>query len=152
MRIQDFIFALMFFIASSLVVLGLVFDVYGTRGYNIDLSQDNSTDVLTELQTKANEAQAQTRTTSNSIWDKTVGQVNATFESGSVTEGDMIKSSVGALTNIGDYVEVFTSMIAMLFSALGLGGLNSPVFWFLSGILVISIGLLLISSVLRNYI
>ena len=152
MRILDFVIALMFAICCSLVVFTLVFNVYGPRGYNLDLTADNDTATLAELQTKIQEAQSTTRSTSDSIWDKTVGQVDANIESGSVTEGDLMKSSISSLTNIGSYVEVFTDLISRVFSGFGLNGQNSPIFWFLSGILVLYVGYLLISMVLRNII
>ena len=151
MRLQEFILGLMFFIAASLVILSLVFDMYSADGYNIDLSNDTDTAFLSDLQDKANQARTDTQGTTDSIWEKTPGQSDADIESGDVTEGDMIKSSIRALTSIGDYLDVFTAMIGATFNAIGIS-LSGPIFWFFTSSIILVIGLLLISSVLRNYI
>jgi hypothetical protein len=151
MRIQNFILGLMFFIVSSLIVLSLVFDVYSPQGYDIDLSNDTHTATLADLQTNAQQAQTDSQTATDSIWEKTPGQSGAEIESGDVTEGDMIKSSIRALTNIGDYLDVFTTMMSASFVSMGLG-VGGPLFWFFTSSIILIVGLLLISSVLRNYI
>lgn len=151
MRLQEFILGLMFFIASSLVILSLVFDMYNSSGYNIDLGNDTDTAFLSELQTKANQARTDVQGTTDSIWEKTPGQSDANIISGEVSEGDIIKSSIRALTNIGDYLDVFTAMIGATFDAIGIS-LSGPIFWFFTSSVIIVVGMLLISSVLRNYI
>lgn len=150
MNINNFILGLMFFIASTLVILTLVFDLYSTNGYDIDLDNDNYTSFLSDLQDEAELAQTNTESASNNIWDKTPGQSDADFESGEVSEGDMIQSGYRALTSIGSYVDVFISLMRESFKAVSLD--ESPIFWFFISGIIISIGLLLINAVVRNII
>ena len=149
MRMQTFIVGLLFFIASSIVVLSFVFDMYGTDGYDINLEDDTYTAQLSDLQEKANQAQIDTSSTTSNIWDKTPGQIDAEIEGGEVSEGDMIKSSIRALTNIGDYMDVFQTMMKTSFSATGLGT-GGAIYWFFLTAIILMVGFLLVSSVLRN--
>ena len=151
MRILNFILGLMFFIASSIVILSFVTDMYSNVGYDIDLDNDTYTGFLSKLQTEVNEAKVNTTATSNSIYSNVPGQPNSSFKSGEVSEGDMISSSISALSNIGRYFDVFTGMMSAMFNAIGLET-TSPIFWFFITGLTITIGLLLITSVLRNII
>lgn len=149
--IRSFIIALMFAITCMLVVLTMMFGMYASYGYNIDLSEDNYTAVLSDLQDQAETARGEVEGTSENMWDKTVGQVDSTIESRAVTEGEMIKNSIKALTNVGAYVQTLVTMISVLFSAIGISTAGA-VFWFLTSSIVLTVSLILLSSVLRTQI
>lgn len=140
---------MMFFIVVSLVCLSFVFDMYSPLGYDIDLSANNDTKVLSSLQTKLEDYQSQMENTNKDIWSKTVGQVNASIDSGSISEADMIKSSLRALASTGTYLDVFTTMVNAFFAALHLQA--SVIFWFLTSSVVIIVSMILLSTVFRQY-
>jgi hypothetical protein len=152
MKIQDFIIGLMAFITFSLVILSLVFDMYSADGFDIDLDADNYTYVLSTLQNDAQTAQDDARTANTELWDNTAGQPSADIVSGSISEGDMMRSSLTAITGINSYVTVFTTMIRATFQSVGVNTDSSPLFWFFTSAIIVIVGMILITSMLRNLI
>jgi len=150
LKIQNFIVGLLFFIASTIIVLTFVFDFYSPEGYNVNLSTNPDTAFLSEVQAKAITAQSDASSTTDGIWNKTIGQNDSNYGSGEVSEGDMIKSSLRALGNIGNFLDVFITMLSASFNAIGLHP-KGIIFWFFITATIISVGLLLLSTVLRNW-
>jgi len=148
MTLKTFFIALMFFIASSIVVLSLVTDMYSSEGYNVNLSNDTDTAYLGTLQTDLEEAQDTSSASSQDIWNKTIGQDGANIDSGSVDEGDLIKSSLTSFTSTGTFLDVFLGMWSGFLSLMGFGS-NSIIYWFVSVSMIITIGWLIINSILK---
>ena len=108
MKVTDLILSFLFFIAMGVVVLSLVFDMYDPAGYNINLSNDSATSQLGVLHNQTILAQAKNQNSSKDLWSRTIGQQNASLATADITEGDLLKSSLTSLMNIGDYFDVMT--------------------------------------------
>lgn len=155
MELKDFVIGLLFFIALTIVTLSFVIDMYSSNGFNIDLNADNKTKFLGDLNDRAIASQLKADGTSKAIWNRTIGQMGANIESGSTTEADMIKTSLFSLTSIGDYLDIFNSLLVSGFNAIGIpidqnSILANPVFWFISLSVIITIGFILLSTVIRT--
>ena len=146
--LKSFILGLLFMIAASIAVLNLVFDMYGSEGYDIDLTNDSSTAYLATYQEKVLAAQSQSDAAQQDIWNKTPGQNDAALSSGSVTEGDMIATSLRVLTSVGDYVDIFLSLMRSFFSSVGIN--NGPAAWFILIAIITTVAFIIINSLLRS--
>ena len=153
MKVTDLILSFLFFIAMGVVVLSLVFDMYDPAGYNINLSNDSATSQLGVLHNQTILAQAKNQNSSKDLWSRTIGQQNASLATADITEGDLLKSSLTSLMNIGDYFDVMTSMLSMMFNTIGFTtGANNPVLWFIISVIIITGAVILISVILRRTI
>lgn len=150
MRLQDFLIGLMVFILSSLVVLTFVFDFYSTDNLNIDLNADNNTVTLSGMQTTMNAQQAKMDTTNQFLENQTPGESGATVKTGDISEGDLVRNTLVALTGVPTYLSIFNTMLNSMFSAVGLGQSGYIFFWFFTGAIMIYIISLLLSVALRQ--
>lgn len=149
MELRDFIIGLLFFIAATLVCFSFVIDMYSAEGYDIDLNNDTRTAFIGNMQNEAEAARNSTHVTTKDLQSRTIGQPNSNIESGSITEADMITSSLFSLTNVGTYLDIFVGIFESLGNAMGIGS-NGVIVWFFVSSIIITISLILISTVLRT--
>lgn len=149
MRLQSFLIALLAFLMCSIVVLSLVLDMYSEDGFDVDLNADNDTVSLGAFQESVEASFTKHRNTTEDLWSYTIGQNNASIESGSLTDADLQKSSLLGLTNVGTYTDIFSTLFTGTTNALGIGQTN-PVVWFFGMVVVIVVALILLSIVFPN--
>lgn len=144
MRLQDLIIGLMIMLVASVVVLAMVFDMYGPQGLNVDLASDNYTSKLYDLQIAAQANMTSIKATNENMWNATPGRSGSLLSNPDVSQGSLMQSSFYALTSVGTYLTSFVQMIGLLFSAVGLN-MSSGIFWFFTASIVIIISLSLLN-------
>jgi len=148
LTLNGFLIGLIFFIASAIISLTFVTDMYNSEGYDINLSDDKYTQHLSALQTEAETAQISTQIDGQQIWNKTIGQDGANIKSGSIDEGDLMISSYQSLKSTGTFLDVFVGLGNSFFSVLGLGT-SGAIFWFITLAIIMTLGTLLVASILK---
>lgn len=136
MRISQFIIALLFIVAAGLSMFSLVVSMYSPEGYNIDLSEDESTKAISDLQQTMQESQTALDSTTGSIFDQSPGQPGAEIKTGEISEGDLIAAAGRAIANIPTYLNSFFSLVIGMANAVGLGKIPA-VWWIITSFVII---------------
>lgn len=151
MQLQGFIIGLMAFVLFSIVTLTFVFDVYDTDNLNVSLDDSATNNVtyrLYTMQQKVSSYQSNLTTSQQYMEDRVPGGSEADLPTGEMTEAQLAKASLTAITKIPTYLGIFGSMLLSIFSIVGIGGMDF--IWFFGGAIIVIVILLLIGSVLRN--
>jgi len=136
MRLSQFIIALLFVVAAGISIFSFVFSVYDTEGYNIDLSEDESTKSLAVMQEEFKAQQQELDTIGDSIFDETPGQPGAEIKAGEISEGDLIAAAGRAIANVPSYLNSFFKLVISMFNAVGLGAIPA-VWWIITSFIII---------------
>jgi hypothetical protein len=150
MKLSTFIIAVMAFVAVTITVLSLTFDMYDNDGYDVNLSNNSDTAHLATLQSNAEQTQAELLKEQKLLANKTVGQPGAELKQGTISDADLVTSSFSALARIPNYGSTFLNFINPMASAMGLG--DNPIITFLIASLIIIITLLLLGVVFKNVV
>lgn len=145
MEIKDLIIALMAFAAIGVICFGFVSSLYSENGLNVDMN-DN-------LQTKFDTMYTNVKTTRNSTDQFTAefqtyapGGSNASITEPDIDTGDLLRSSLRALTNVPTALALFSTMLTTVSSTLGI---DSAIVGFILGSIVITIIIILVTAVLK---
>mgnify|MGYP001385332044 CR=1 FL=1 len=151
MKLATFIIGLMGFVASTLVILTFMFSFYSESSLNVTIADNNDTHGLYEMQRQANVTKANIISNNYILANQTVGQPGATMTQGQLSEGDLMKSSLTALTKTPRYLDIFTTFLQTGFNSVGVST-DHPMFWFFTAMIGITVTLILIGVVFRNNI
>ena len=145
MEIKDLIIALMAFAAVGVITFGFVSDLYSADSLNVEMEGE----LDTKFNTMYDNIKA-TRTSTDQFTEEfqtyAPGGSNASIDNPDITTGDLLKSSLKALTQIPAALGIFSTMVATIGSTLGI---DSAIIGFLIGTLIITIIIILVTAILK---
>ena len=149
MQIGDLIIGLMAAIVFLVVPMNLVSDMYTSHNLDVDLSQYEETARLVSFSDNLSDSKDDLNVINRNLQSNIPGGEVVDYSTGVITEGDLAKASLSAISNIPRYLTIFVSTVSGMLSTLGISGIYS---WFFTTALLVVVIFILLSSVLRNKI
>lgn len=149
MQIGDLIIGLMAAVVFLTVPMNLITDMYTAHNLDVDLADYVETAELVSFTQNITDAKDELNVINRNLESNIPGGEGVDYSTGVITEGDLAKASLSAISNIPKYLTVFVSTIGGMLSTLGIGGIYA---WFFTTSLIIVVIFILLSSVLRNRI
>jgi len=147
MRLSQFVIAVMFIVAAGLSIFGFIVPLL-EDGYGVDLSNDTSTAKISQIQGNLTQSKTELGSTTQKVFNGSVGEPGADIKAGQITEGDLIAASGRAITNIPSYLQTFFNLMIAMFNAVGLG--NIPAVWWLFTSFIVIIAMLAIGIFVKQ--